>query len=380
MLVLVVLTSIIIVISVPIFVYWTVVFLIRVHNSRKYLRSAARHLTDEESAYLCQQICYHYRTEIGKYLFLFAINIVELTGALSYYIKFVLENSTLTTHWHISSLVPEECTDWNNSLVEDIPFDEFGNPLFMTLEAIGNVADIFVVGLGVCLMNYLIGRIKHCHTNIMNIKRFILILSIISVLILLSSISIFISNLYKAFSLTALTIYYIMFLLEVRRFKQALIQIAIERLAQHGSNAIEMRQYRFFSYTMNSICFGFLLITFAVHIGFILHLIVSGLFFGNCYFPFNFFSEYEAILSLTENTFSNTVRILGYVSTVNQTIACIGVLFWIFPLIFVTILLFVRFVLRKIRGNSTHQFRYHMGSAYFDSASPSHGHTLHIKV
>ena len=43
---------------------------------------AARHLVDKESAYLCQQICYHFQTEIMKYLFLFAIDIVEVSGAL----------------------------------------------------------------------------------------------------------------------------------------------------------------------------------------------------------------------------------------------------------------------------------------------------------
>ena len=87
MLALVILTSILFVVSLPIFVYWGIIFLLRMYNSRKYMRGAARHLTDEESAYLCKQIHYHYQTEIIKYLFLLAITVVEITGGVSYYLK-----------------------------------------------------------------------------------------------------------------------------------------------------------------------------------------------------------------------------------------------------------------------------------------------------
>ena len=245
----------------------------------------------------------------------------------------------------------------NNSILKDISIDEFGNPILMSLETIGNVADIFVVGLGVCLMNYLIGRMKHIEISIPNIKRFILILSVVSVLIILSSFFIFLSNLNKALSLTALTVFYIMFLLEVRRFKQALLHIGIERLAQHGSNKIEMKQYRYFSYNMNCICLGFFLITFSVHFGLITHLITSGLFFGDCYFPFYFFPGYEAILTLSEKDITKIVRIMGYIGTINETVACIGVFLWAFPLVFITILIWIKFIWKKIRGNSS-QIRY----------------------
>ena len=117
--------------------------------------------------------------------------------------------------------------------------------MFVVLGAIGSVADMFAVGLGICMMNYLIGRMKHRDESIMNIKRFILILSAISVLIILLSFFVFYVNLTEILFHITLVVYYIMFLLEVKKFKQALIQIAIERLAQHGSNGIEMRQYRY---------------------------------------------------------------------------------------------------------------------------------------
>ena len=360
---LVALGSIYFVISFPIFVYWAIIFLIRIYNSRKYVRSATRFLRDEDSAYLCEQICYHYRTEMRKYIFLLVITIVEITGGISYYIEFLSETYYPKIQGNMGIHVQlEECVNWNYSMLMNIPSDEFGDPSLMALEAIGNVADIFVVGLGVCLMNYLIGRMKHRDTKVMNIKRFILILSAISVLVVLFSFFIFISNLNRAIFLTSLTAIYIMFLLEVKKFKQALIEIAIERLAQHGSNETEMRQYKYFSYSINCICFGFFLITFSAHLASIKHIIISGLFFGDCYFPFNFFSGYESIIFLSQSQIKNIIAIKGYTSTIIKLIASFGVLFWMLPITTVTVCILVRFVWMKIRGVSTVQFRYKVSS------------------
>ena len=361
MLALIVLCSIFTVISLPIIIYWAIVFLRRIYSSRKYARGAARHLTNDESSYLCQQICYHYRTEIGKYSFMFAITIIELIGGVSYYIKLLLEEYNPIIYKN-QMLQLDECANWNYSILMNIPFDESGNPLLLALDVIGHVADLCVAGLGVCLMSYLFGKIKHIDASIINIKRFILILSSISVLIVLFSLSAFLRNLSKLFFTIALSIYYIMFLSEVKRFKRALLQLAFERLAQHGSHAEEMRQYRYFCYSMNCVCVGFFLITAVVHMELIQHFIVSGLFFGDCYFPFYFFSEYETLLPLSENDISRIVRIIGYIKSFGNAIACMGIAFWAFPLIFVTIIIWINIVWKKIRGHSTVQFRYPVSS------------------
>ena len=170
MLSLVVLTSIFIVVSLPIFVYWAIIFFIRIKDSRKYMRGAAKHLTDEASIYLCKQICYHYQTEIRKYLFLFAITIVEITGGVSSYIEFLLKNYVHAPITHGNIVQLERCANFNTSILKNFSLDEFTNPLLMVLEAIEHVADMFVAGLGVCLMNYLIGRMKNIDTSIMNIR------------------------------------------------------------------------------------------------------------------------------------------------------------------------------------------------------------------
>ena len=362
MLSLVVLTSIFIVVSLPIFVYWAIIFFIRIKDSRKYMRGAARHLTDEASVYLCKQICYHYQTEIGKYHFLFAITIVEITSGVSSYIELLLKNyiHTPIIHGNISSHVQlERCANFNISILKDFSIlDEFTNPSLMVLAAIGKVTNMFVPGLGVCLMNYLIGRMKNIDTSIMNIKRFILIISVISVLIILFSFFFYYINLTRFIYISALVVYYIMFLLEVKRFKQALLQMAIERLAQHGSNEIEMRQYRYFSYSMNCVCIGFLCITFSAFVGFLTRFIYRGLFFGKCYFPFYFFSEYEALLPLTDQNVLKIVKILGYIQTTGTIIGCFGILIWLFPIVFITIIIWFKFAHKTIRGKSSVKFRY----------------------
>ena len=55
--------------------YWDVVFMRRIHCAKK---GAARCITDEESEFVNEQICYHYETEIWKYAYLLMISLFEL--------------------------------------------------------------------------------------------------------------------------------------------------------------------------------------------------------------------------------------------------------------------------------------------------------------
>ena len=367
MLTLVVLTLMLLVVL-PIFIYWMIIFLIRINNSRKYVRGASRHLTDEDAGYLCAQVYYHYQTEITKYILLFAMAMAELTGSISYYIDFLLENYDQTVKANVCPEMQLQCDFGNDSLVPVFYICEFSKQRLMIVEVIGDVSDMFVAGLGLCLMNYLIGRMKHSETSIMSIKRFVLILTAVGIITILLSFYSFLNFLYKAIFVTALTILYIMFLLEVKKFKQALLQIAIERIAQHGAKTkIEMRQYRYFSYSMNCICIGLFLITLAVIIQFIMYFFIHGLFFADCYFPFNFFSGYVELLSFSEKTMAKLSRILYYIGAIKMTISCIGILFWVFPLVLITVFIWINIIWRKMRGVSTVQFRYQVSS--FNSES-----------
>ena len=334
------------------------------------MKGAARNYSDEDSIYLCKQIQYHYKTEIGKYLLLLGINFVEVSGAVFYYLQLIFQYfiSTYTSvlvERNTSSHIPmEQCAVINNSMLIKYQIGTSAIPLLTTLRALGNVADMFVVGLGVCLMNYLIGRMKNCHTMIMDIRRFILILSVISMFIILTSYFTFFIILSKVVFLPALTVYYVKFLIYVKRFKQALLQIAIERLAQHGSNEMEMKQYLYFSYSMNTICIGFFLITTSAYIGNIVRVFSCAVLFGNCYFPFNLlhFTGYMTMPTNKEIDVPMIVKILLYIDKSTEAVACTGIILFISPFICITLYTWIIIVYRKIRGKSAVQFRYPVSS------------------
>ena len=83
-------------------------------------------------------------------------------------------------------------------------------------------------------------------------------------------------------------VYYAIFVKMSNKFKCALLQKALERLCQYGSNEEELKQYKYFKYNMNIICFAFLFTSVATSILYFRLLIICILFYGNCYFPFNF--------------------------------------------------------------------------------------------
>ena len=97
---------------------------------------------------------------------------------------------------------------------------------------------------------------------------------------------------------------------------------------------------------MNCICLGLFLITNEFILGFT----ARGIFFGYCYFPFNFFSGYEALLSLTDQNITKIVRILSYLKTVEHLIGSVGLFLWLFPLVFITIYLWITSIYIDLHG------------------------------
>ena len=121
-----------------------------------------------------------------------------------------------------------------------------------------------------------------------------------------------------------------------------------------------MKQYKYFSYSMNCICIGFFLIIANLCIVATIRFIISGVFFGNCYFPFYFFSEYEAILSVTDQDVTTIVRILGYIAIIEGLIGILDIFFWVLPLTVITINIWLKFAYMKMKGKSSVQFRYNL--------------------
>ena len=357
------LMTVVIGIIIPIFLYWTIVFLRRIYCTRKYSKAAVRNVADEESICYTTQLLYHFQTEIVKYTLLVIIIFSEVTGLLCYYCHDVLlvydpiveGNSSYRTEL-------EECAHKNNSLLLNYQMSTSKIPSLLVLETCVNIADTYVVGLLACLMSYLIRRMKNIETRFGRVKRFLVVLSGISLVTFLFSMFPSFINLVRAIFATVLTRNFIIFVRYVKKFKRALFQAAIERYAQQGSNAREMKQYKYFSYCMNCICLGFFLITTNIYITLALRFIICGLFFGDCYFPFYFFSDYEAILSIPDHVVTEIFRIAGYIEYIPFIVGCIGIFLWLLPLAVITVVVWIKMIHMKIKGKTPVQFRYNMTS------------------
>ena len=146
-----------------IIVYWVSVFISRIHCSIKYKRGAARCITDEEAGYLNSQICYYFETEIRKYFFLIIISLTEMIALIIYCVTLILQDVFFdpTEYNSILGSSLSKCTGFRNS-------SAYNQVIYLPtvfiyrngLNAILNSLQILIFSLCVCLMNYLILRMK----------------------------------------------------------------------------------------------------------------------------------------------------------------------------------------------------------------------------
>ena len=189
---LIVISTALIVLFIIVSIYWTVVFARKIHLSMKYMKGVARNMSNEESKYECEQFYYHYQTEIRKFILLQMINFVEFFGAASYYLQLVLQDYKFDLESVANSSVKiyiEGCANVNNSFLTENQLKASAIPVLTTSRAFGNVADMFVAALGICLMSFLLKRMKReCYLPVnINIKKFLAVLLIISFVVILTS-------------------------------------------------------------------------------------------------------------------------------------------------------------------------------------------------
>ena len=167
--------------------YWFIVFNRKIYLARRYKRTAWRNITEDNTDYIGVQYYHHYQTEICKYIMLLLINVSEVFVGISYYIQTMVEDLDFVLEE--KSMLKEElenCTSLNNSMLIDFQYKETFLLLSM-FRSFGNAVYLFIPALGICLMNYLIWRMKNMNSKIMNIKRFIFILSMTSLFIFITS-------------------------------------------------------------------------------------------------------------------------------------------------------------------------------------------------
>ena len=339
-----------------VYFYWTIVLARRIYLSRMFKRVALRNVSNMESDYVSEQYYYHHHTEMYKFTFLLLINFVELLGYSQYLIHVGLEDFTHKDSYRNELL---NCTYTNYSDLIDFQLKEDTVPLLNISRTLADITDLFVPSLGICMIDFLIKRMKHTkHTTGVRVKRFFLILFLISVGIVLLSCSRVIEILGKVVFLTTLTVYFIIFTQHVRRFKQALLQLAIERLVQHGENRIEMKQYRQFVYSVYPVTIGMGFLVLASFIGIISRAMISFSFFSKCKFPSNMIPNFSNSIQLERNELVTVFKSLSYVNMTSSVLACTSVALMTTPLYVYTFGIWIYKANKWIKGKSTLQIRY----------------------
>ena len=334
--------------------YWALIFIRRIYCCKKYKRGLARFLSDD-SGYINEQFYYHYETEIWKNVLLLLITFSEiiatifffLAGTIPHYLSYrQLGNSTL-------ELPFTDCTRYKKPALNQINIIYLIVPYLSGLNTIAGSAQLFILAFGAYLMNYLILRIKKIkypyYTS--NYRVLLTITTLLSAVIIITGFIQYTAIISNLLFFISTIIYCCIFVKTSKRFKLALLQRALERLTQHGSNKEEMRQYRYCKHTMNIICWGYILIISSETLLFIPELLVSTLFYGDCYFPFNLFPSLNYVLQ-TEKAIEVFSKALPFIELIFRTFSFISIVIAMYPFVLITVCIWIKHILKCIRGNN----------------------------
>ena len=332
--------------------YWGFIFARRINCFRKYKRGVGRCLSGD-SGYLNKQYYYHYETEIWKNTLLLLITFSETIACIFTFTSETIHHY-LTYHTvsnNTLELLFTECISHNNPVLNQINILYTEIPYLNGLSSIARSADLFVFAFSTCLMNYLIIRIKKIKQpyDTLNSPLFLIISTLLSTVIILTGFIRYTTVISFVLFFVSVITYICIFVHTSKRFKYALLQRALERLTQHGSNKEEMKQYRYCMHTINIITFGYLFIISAEIILDFKQLVISALFYGNCYFPFDFFPSLNLVIE-TVGTFETFFEVVKYIELIGITISHIGMVVFFFPMLFITILIWIRHIRRYIHG------------------------------
>ena len=287
-------------------VHYIFFFLRRIYCCRKYRGGAARYLSDNESGYVNKELCYHFETESCKYTLLLVINLCECLSSIIV----------------LGSYSVQACA-FNHHLA------------------------VFVVSL----INYLITRIKrikHLY-NTLNSRIFLILTTLLSLIIILTGF-VQVSTILSIviFHISSI-IYFCIFVHTTKLFKCALLQRALERLIEYGSNKEEMKQYKYFKFTINIICCGFVLIIVSEVLLQIFPLLNGALFYGKCYFPFNLLPSFQYVTQ-SEEVIEDIFRGLQLLETTGRLFCFIAVVLTVSPFFLLSFCIVINKVLRCIKG------------------------------
>ena len=341
-----------------------IVFSYRISQSKKYLRVAARHLIteqSEDSRTEFEQLCYHYQTEIRKYAYLLLINLSEITCIILFSITALVDLQNYITFPDIENEVLlrlSNCSQVENSDLMKFHYHQAANPILNTLSTLQNILESFLLVISISLMKYLTQRIKNIRypSKGYKIRIFIGNIALLSVCVLMLGVA---WREYFAILLilTVLPINYYFFLRAVKQFEYSLLQSAYERLAQFGSNKNQLRQHKYFKYTMRIVCCGYFIIIVAKLLGYFPGFLTSILFYRNCQFPFNFIPNYNPI-SWKPDQIALLIRVLTYIWRLGHLFSICGIIITISPFTGITLYIWFSKAYKSIRGTPKKIYRY----------------------
>ena len=330
--------------------YWVFIFARRIYCYRKYKRGVGRCLSGD-SGDLNKQYYYHYETEIWKNTLLLLIAFSEIIASIFTFTSDTIHHY-LAYHKVSNNTLELPITDYisvNKPPLNQINILYAEVPFLTGLSSIARSADLFVFAFCTCLMNYLIIRIKKIKQpyNTLNYRLFLIITTVLSTVIILTGFIQYTTVISSVLFFVSVITYICIFVRTSKRFKYALLQRALERLTQHGSNKEEMKQYRYCKHTFNIVTWGYLFLIIGESLLDFMHLVISALFYGKCYFPFDFFPSFIFVIE-TLGAIETFFKVVTYIELIGITTCYIGLVVFLFPMVFITILIWIQHIRRYI--------------------------------
>ena len=326
-------------------------FLKRIYRFRKYQRGIARLITDTHSG------CINGHIRVSVYLIL--MNLIEVVFGSEYFVQTIIIPTYKSNEMTYANKL-KQCSNINMTQLEDSEIFESYIPHLNIFGQIAHIISLYFVAIVVCLMNYLMERnLKVRKLNgVINCRILLIITSVIGVAELTITYFTTLNILSQLITVVTALPYYIMFVKTANQYKRHLFMTAIQRLSQHGKNRAELRQYNYFRYTINIICFGGLIIVFAQYSKTISICLTNILLFQSCFFPFNIYSLFQDRLQSKQLSSH-----LKHFYELGELGSFIGSSIAIIPFFLVTTLIWFKYVYKKMRGKSTITFRYQVISS-----------------
>ena len=333
--------------------YWSCYFIKRIYSLRRYMRGGVSCIS---GYYDKEQLIYNNDTEIGKYALLLVIIVCEVISCFLYaasdtYSRFLtLNNVTNTT----VQLPYSECISYNKPALNKVSLFYVPIPYVYGFNMITKSAEAFLTVFTIHLMNYLITRIKNI--KLLNYWRFFFLTALLCAVCIMTGFIESLSILSLIFFPLLGMIYFCIFVRTSKDFKRALLQRAMECLIQHRSNKRAIRQYRHSKVFIDILSFGYLLMIISEIMVSISEILVSVLFFGNCYFPSNLFPSLSYVLQTKEEigTFLEVIDYINQFAYAFGYIACFVI--W-FPMICITIYYWIKPILQCFHRNRNIKYR-----------------------